>query len=72
MEKRKKITLTILSIIYSTFIIIGNSFIKYDSTLNNSILEKEFITRVSPKYISKTFRVLVNKVPSISFDVYFS
>ena len=31
MEKRKKITLTILSIIYSTFIIIGNSFIKYDS-----------------------------------------
>lgn len=31
MEKRKKLTLTILSIIYSTFIIIGNSFIKYDS-----------------------------------------
>lgn len=31
MKKRKKITLTILSIIYSTFIIIGNSFIKYDS-----------------------------------------
>lgn len=31
MEKRKKLTLTILSIIYSTFIIVGNSFIKYDS-----------------------------------------